>query len=233
MLAPWKKHYNQSRQHITKQRHHFANKGPSSQSYGFSTGHAWMWELDYKESWVPNNWCFWTVVLEKSLESHLDSKEIKPVNPKGNQLWIFIARTDAEAEAPILWPPDAKNWLPWRRPWCWERLKAGGEGGDRGWDGWMASLTQWTWVSTKAVKKWRIGKPGVLQSMGSQTVWHDLAAEQQWQQQAIILHVSVNAVKQTDQPGPSGRGWGLPGTEGGKHVTAFSGHGLCCAETGC
>ena len=93
------------------QRHYLANNGPSSQIYGFSSSHAWMWELDYKESWVPKNWCFWTVVLEKTLESPLDSKEIQPVYPKGNQLWIFIGRTDAEAETPILWPPDAKNWL--------------------------------------------------------------------------------------------------------------------------
>ena len=87
------------------------DKGPSSQSYGFSSSHVWMWELDYKEIWVPKNWCFWTVVLEKSLESPLDCKEIKPVNPKGNQSWIFIEKTDAEAEYPILWPPDVKSWL--------------------------------------------------------------------------------------------------------------------------
>ena len=86
------------------------NKGPSSHSYGFPSGHVWMWELDYKESWVPKNWCFWTVVLEKTLESPLDCKEIQPVHPKGNQSWIFIGRTDAEAETPVLWPPDA-NWL--------------------------------------------------------------------------------------------------------------------------
>ena len=92
------------------------NKGPSSQSYGFSSGHAWMWELDYKESWAPKNRCFWTVVLEKTLESSLDCKEIKPINPKGNQPWIFIWRTDAEAEAPILWPPDAMNWLTGKDP---------------------------------------------------------------------------------------------------------------------
>ena len=110
-LAPWKKSYDQPRQHIKKQRHYFANKGPSSQSYGFSSSHVWIWELDYKESWALKNWCFWTVVLDKTLESPLDCKEIKPVNPKGNQSWIFIGRTDAEAEIPILWPPDAKNWL--------------------------------------------------------------------------------------------------------------------------
>ena len=111
MLAPWKKSYDQPRQHIKKQRHYFANKGPSSRGYGFSSGHVWMWELDYRESWAPKNWCFWTVVLEKTLESPLDCKEIQPVHLKGNQFWIFIGRTDAEAEASLLWPPDGKNWL--------------------------------------------------------------------------------------------------------------------------
>jgi len=96
---------------LKKQRHYFANKSPSSQSYGFSSSHVWMWELEYKESWTLKNWCFWTVVLEKTLESPLDCKEIQLVYPKGNQPWIFIGRTDAEAETPILWPPDAKNWL--------------------------------------------------------------------------------------------------------------------------
>ena len=111
MLAPWKKSYEQPRQHIKKQRHCFANKGPSSQSNGFSSGHVWMWELYYKESWVLKNWCFWTVVLEKTLESPLDCKEIQPVHPRGDQSWVFIGRTDIEAETPILWLPDAKNWL--------------------------------------------------------------------------------------------------------------------------
>ena len=95
---------------MKKQRHYFTNKGPSSQSYGFSSSHVWMWVLDLKESWAPKNWCFQTVVLEKTLESLLDCNEIKPVNPTGNQPWIFIGRNDAEAEAPILWPPDVKNW---------------------------------------------------------------------------------------------------------------------------
>ena len=108
MLAPWKKSYNQPRQHIKKQRHHFADKGTYSQSYGFSSSHVWMWELDYKESWAVKNWCFWTVV---PLESPLETKEIKPVNAQGNQPWIFTGRTDAETEAPIFWPPDAKSWL--------------------------------------------------------------------------------------------------------------------------
>ena len=106
-----KESYDQSRQHIKKQRHYFANIGPSSQSYDFSSSHVQMWELNYKESWMQNNWCFWSVVLEKTLESPLDWKEIQPVHPKGIQSWIFIGRTDGEAETPILWPPDAKNWL--------------------------------------------------------------------------------------------------------------------------
>ena len=158
-LAPWKKSYDQPKQHIKKQRHYFANKGLSSQSYGFSSRHVWMWELDYKENWEPKNWCFWTVILEKTLESPLDCKEVKPVNPKGNQPWIFIGRTDAEAETPILWPPGVKNRLT-GRPWCWERLKAGGEGDDRGRDSWMASPTQWTWVWVNSRSWWWTGRPG-------------------------------------------------------------------------
>ena len=111
MLAPWKESYDKSRECIKKQRHHFANQDPYSQSYGFSSSHVWMWELDYKESWAPKNWCFWTVVLKKTLESLLDYKEMRPVNPKGNQPWIFIGRTDNEAKTPLLWPPDAKSLL--------------------------------------------------------------------------------------------------------------------------
>ena len=111
MFAPWKKNYLQPRQNIKNQKHYFADKGPYSQSYGFSSSHVWMWELDYKESWMEKNWCFWTVVLEKALESPLDCNKIKPVNPKGNQPWIFTGRTEAEAEVPILWPPDVKSQL--------------------------------------------------------------------------------------------------------------------------
>ena len=116
MLAPWTKSYDQPRHHITKQKHYIAKKGPSSQSYGFSSSHVWMWELEYKESCVLKNWCFWTVVLENTLKSPLGCKEIQPVHPKGNQAWIFIGRIDAEAETPILWPPDEKNWLIWKDP---------------------------------------------------------------------------------------------------------------------
>ena len=111
MLTPWKESYDQSRKHIKKQRHYFANKGPSSQSYGFSSSHVWMRELDHKESWMQKNWCFWTVVLDKTLESPLDCKKIQPVHPKGDQSWLFIGRTDVEAETPILWPPHVKSWL--------------------------------------------------------------------------------------------------------------------------
>ena len=106
-----KKSYDQPRQHIKKQTHYFANKGPQSQSYGFSSSHVWMWELDHKESWAPKNWCYWIVVLEKTLESPLDCKEIQPVHPKGDQSWIFIGRTDAEAQTPIHWSPNAKSRL--------------------------------------------------------------------------------------------------------------------------
>ena len=110
MFASWKTSYDQPRQHIKKQRDYFANNGPPSQGYSFSSSQVWMWELDYKESWAWKNWCFWTVVLEKTLESPLDCKEIQPVHPK-DQCWVFIGRTDVEAETLILWPPDAKNWL--------------------------------------------------------------------------------------------------------------------------
>ena len=109
MLNPWKKSYDKPRQHIKKQRLDFANKGPSSQSCGFSSSHAWMWQLDHKESWVPKNWCFWTVVLEKTLESPLDCKETQPVHPKGNNSWMFIGRTDFEDETPILWPLNGRT----------------------------------------------------------------------------------------------------------------------------
>ena len=127
--------YDKPRQHIKKQRHHFTNKGPYCQNYDFSSSHVWMWEWDHKEDWVPRNWCLQIMVLEKTLESPLDYVEIKPVNPKGNQPWIFTERTNADVEAPtkvVTWWEEP---IHWKRPWCWERLKAIGEGGGRGWDG--------------------------------------------------------------------------------------------------
>ena len=167
-----KKSYDQARQHIKKQRHYFANKCPSSQGYGFSNSHVWMWELDYKESWVLKNWCFWTVVFEKTLEGPLDSNEIQPVHPKGNQSWIFIGRTDVEMKLQyfgyLMRRVDS-----FEKPWCWDGLGAGGEGDDRGWDGWMASPTWWTWVWVNSGSWWWTGRPGVLRFMGLQRVGHD------------------------------------------------------------
>ena len=134
-----------------------------------------MWELDHKEGWVLKNWCFWTVVMEKTLESPLNSQEIKSVNPKGNQPWIFIGRTDAKWRSNTLatWCEELTHW---ERPWCWEILKAGREGDNRGWDGWMASPTQWTWVWVNSGSWWWTERPGVLQSMGSQGVRHNWMA---------------------------------------------------------
>ena len=114
-LTPWKESYDQPRQQIKKQRYYFDNKGPSNQGYGFSSSHVWMWELDYKTSWALKHWCFWTVVLKKTLVSHLDCKDTQ-VHPKGFQSWVFIGRSDVEAETPILWPPDVKSWLIWKDP---------------------------------------------------------------------------------------------------------------------
>ena len=129
---------------IKKQKHRFVKKDPSGQGYVFSCSHVWMWELDYKESWAPKNWCYWTVVLEKALKSPLDYKKTQPVNPKGNQSWIFIGRSDAETEILILWPPDAKNQLIGKDPDAgkdWKQEEKGRRG-DRGWDGRLASLTK-------------------------------------------------------------------------------------------
>ena len=142
-----------------------------SQSYSFSSSHVWMWELDDKKHWAPKNWRLQTVVLEKTLESPLASKQIKLVNPEETQSWIFIRRTNAEDET---WCEEPTHW---KRPWYWEMLKAGGEGDNRGWDGWMASPTQWTWVWASSRSWWWRGKPGVLWFMGSQRVWHNWATE--------------------------------------------------------
>ena len=132
MFAPWKKSYEQPRQHIKKQRHYFADKGPSSHSYGFSSSHVWTWKLDSNESWTPKNWCFWTVMLEKTLGSPLDSKDTKPVNLKGNHSWIFIGRTDAEAESPKLWSPDVKSWLTGKDPDAGKDWRLEKKGDNRG-----------------------------------------------------------------------------------------------------
>ena len=145
-------------------------QNPSSQSYGFSSSHVWMWELDHKESWVLKNWCFWTVVLKKSLEGPLDCKEFQPVSPKGNQSWLCIGRTDAEAEAPILWTADAKNWFIRHDPDAgkdWRQEEKGMTEKEM-----VGSPTQWTWVWAGYRCWWRAGKPGMLQSMELQRVRH-------------------------------------------------------------
>ena len=177
--------YDQPKQLIKKQRHDFTNKGPSSQSYGFSSSNVWMWELDCKESWKLKNWCFWTVVLEKTLESPLDCKEIQPVHPKGDQSWVFTGRTGTEAETPIL------GHLMWRTNSLEKTLMLGKIEGrrrrdDRGWDGWMASLTWWTWVWVSSGSWWWTGKPGVLQSMEKHRVGHNWVTELNWTELSYI-----------------------------------------------
>ena len=178
MLTPWKKSYEQTRWHIKKQRHYLADKGPSGQ--GFSSSHVWMWELDYKESWVPKNWCFWTVVLEKTLES-LVGLQGDPTSQSLRKSVLNIHWKD------WCWSWNSNILATWckklthlKRPWCWGRLKAGREGDNRGWDGWMASPTRWTWVWASSANWWWTRKPGVLQSLGSQRVGHDWATELNW-----------------------------------------------------
>ena len=165
MLVPWKKSYDQPRQHIKKQRQYFANKGPSSQSYGFSSSHVWMWELDHKESWALKNWCFWPVVLEKTLESPLDSKETQQVNSEGNQSWILIEGLMVKLKLQYFGHLMQRTYS-LEKTLIWERMKWVGEGNDRGWDGWMPSPTQWTQVWVSSGSWWWTGKPGILQSMG-------------------------------------------------------------------
>ena len=173
-LTPWKESYDQPRQHIKRQRHYFVNKGPSTQGYGFSSGHVWMWELDCKESWVPKNWCFWTVVLEKTLESPLDCKGTQPVHPKGDQSWMFIGRTDAEAEyfGHLMWRADSLEKtlmlckIEGRKRRGRQRIRL-----------LVASRTQWTWVWVDSGSWWLTGRPGVLPFMESRRVGQDWVTE--------------------------------------------------------
>ena len=176
MLTPWKESYDQPRQHIKKQKHCFTNKGPYSQSYGFSSSHVWMGELDHKEGWVPKNWCFWTMVLEKTLESPLDCKEInlsilKEISPdyslEGLMLKLklqyfghLMRRTDSLEKTLML-----------------GKIEGGRRRGHRGWDDRMASLTRWTWFWASSGSWWWTGKPGMLLSVGLQRVGHDWATE--------------------------------------------------------
>ena len=163
MLTPWKESYDQPRQHIKKQRHYFANKGLSSQGYGFSSSQVWIWELDYKESWVPKNWCFWTMVLEKTLERTTRRSNqfiLKEINPGCSLEGLML-----KLKTPVLWLPDAKSWLIRKNPSAGNDWRQE-EGDNRGWDGWMAYPTQWAWVWASSG---RCKGQGSLQSMGSQS----------------------------------------------------------------
>ena len=150
-----------------------------------------MWELDCEESWAPKNWCFWTVVLEKTLESPLDCKEIQPVHPKGDQSWVFIGRSDAEAENSNTLANSWEELTHWKRPWSWEGLGAGGEGDGKGWDGLMSSPTRWAWVWVNSRSWWWTGRHGMLRFMGSQRVGHDWATELNWYNLCYIKYVSI------------------------------------------
>ena len=183
MLTPWKKSYDQPRQHIKEQRLYFANKGPSIQDYGFPSSHVWVWELDYKESWMPKNWCFWTVCWRILLRVHWTTRRsnqsiLKDISPEYSLEGLMLK---LKLQYLATWCEKLTHL---KRPWCWERLKAG-EGDGSGWDGWMAWPTQWTWVWVNSGSWWWIDKYGLLQSMGSQRLRHDWVTEPNW-----TLHIS-------------------------------------------
>ena len=179
MLTPWKESYDQPRQHIEKQRHYFVNKGPSSQGYGFSSGHVWMWELDCEESWALKNGCFWTVVLENTLRVPWTARRyhqpiLKEISSEYSLEGLILK---LKLQYLATWCEELTHL---KRPWCWERLRAEGAGDNRGWDGRMASPTQWAWVWVNSRSWWWTGRPGVLWFMGLQRVGHDWVTELNW-----------------------------------------------------
>ena len=161
MLTPWKESYDQPRQHIQKQRYYFANKGPSSQGYGFSSSRAWEWELDCEESWVPKNWCFWTVVLEKTFETPLNCKEIQPAHPRGDQSGCSLEGLMLKLKLQYF-GHQMRRADSLEKTLMLGKIEGGRRRGDRGMDGWMASSTRWTWVWVNSGSWWWTGKPGVL-----------------------------------------------------------------------
>ena len=175
----WFSSSSSSRQHIKKERHYFVHKGPSSQGYVFSSSHVWIWELDYKESWAPKNWCLWTVVFENTPESL--GLQGDPTSPTQRRSVLGIHWKDWcqswNSNSLSIWCEELTHL---KRPFRWERLRAGGEGDNRGWDGWMASPTQWMWVWVNSGSWWWTGRPGVLRFLGSQRVRHDWATELNW-----------------------------------------------------
>ena len=190
-MFPSKESYDQPEQHIKKQSQ-FANKGPSGQGYGFSSGHVWMWELDCEESWVPKNWCFelwcWRRCLRVPWTARRSNQSILTVLGVHWKDWWWSWNSSTLATS-------CEELTHLKRPWCWERLGAGGEGDDRGWDGWMASPTRWTWVWVNSRSWWWIGRPGMLRFMGSQRVGHDWATELNWTESILVREVLNSLAK--------------------------------------
>ena len=204
MLAPWKESYNQPKQHIRKQKYYFANKGLYNQSYGFSSSHVWMWELDHKEIWASKNWYFWIAVLEKTLEGPLECKEIQLVNPKGNQSWVFTERTDVLKLKLQYFGHLMRRTDSLEKTLMLGRLKAGEEGDDWGWNGWLAPLTQWTWVCTGSRRWWWTGKcaavHGVTKSWTRLCNWAELnwINTQCWSYTAAYFQISQHQTSSID-----------------------------------
>ena len=194
MLAPWKESYEQPIWHIKKERHYFVHKGLSSQGDGFSSSHVWVWELDYKESWAPKNWCFWTVVLEKAFESPLYCKVIEPAHLKGDQSWVFTAWADVEAETPILWPPDVKSWLIWKDPDAGKDRRQQEKGTTEDEVVRWRHPLKWTWVWVDSGSWWWTGRPACCGTWGHK----ELTCLSAWTELLIYNVMLISFVKQSD-----------------------------------